>query len=168
MFRRRYGLDRSAGSVAAGDKAKDRLLQYSQQTQFVAGKNFFQNGNQWIDSAVQKHQGSKKVRIQFGSPEYFNLVSQEPKALPWLALGQNVQFVLNNVIYDITNNFMKQHVTSSLALATILLLAELRLARHKPTPGRSKRALRCVLCWIQRLDVGPDRRRQAEDLVHRE
>lgn len=41
------------------------------------------------------------MRIQFGSAEYFDLVAKQPKALPWLALGQNVQFVLNDTVYDI-------------------------------------------------------------------
>ena len=76
-------------------------MQYSQQTQFVAGKSFFQNQKQWIDSAVQKHPDAKRVRIQFGSTEYFDLVAKKAKALPWLALGQNVQFVMDNTVYDI-------------------------------------------------------------------
>ena len=78
-----------------------RSGQYAQQSQFVAGKNFFLNGKQWIDSEVQKHSKAKRVRIQFGSPEYFELVARDAKALPWLALGQNVQFVLENAVYDI-------------------------------------------------------------------
>ena len=76
-------------------------MQYSQQGQFVAGKSFFQNGQQWTDSAIQKQINAKRLRIQFGSPEYFDLVAKQPKALPWLALGQNVQFVLNDTVYDI-------------------------------------------------------------------
>jgi Ca-activated chloride channel family protein len=102
--RRALGLaDRSGGASAASsaDKSKERLVEYSQQAQFVAGKSFFQNDKQWIDSAVQKHPDAKRVRIQFGSAEYFDLVAKQPKALPWLALGQNVQFVLDNTVYDI-------------------------------------------------------------------
>ncbi len=102
--RRALGLaDGSGGAPAAtaADKSKERLVQYSQQAQFVAGKSFFQNDKQWIDSAVQKHPNAKRVRIQFGSKEYFDLVAKQPKALPWLALGQNVQFVLDNTVYDI-------------------------------------------------------------------
>ena len=52
-------------------------------------------------SLAQKQQNARHVRIQFDSPEYFALAANEPKALPWLALGQNVQFVLNNTIYEI-------------------------------------------------------------------
>jgi Ca-activated chloride channel homolog len=102
--RRSLGLSASAGlapGASPSDKSKERLVEYSQQAQFVAGKSFFQNGQQWIDSAIQKHAKAKVVRIQFGSADYFELVAQKPKALPWLALGQNVQFVLDNTVYDI-------------------------------------------------------------------
>ena len=60
-----------------------------------------QNGNQWTDSLVQKQQNAKRVRIQFNSDEYFALAVQKPKALPWLALSQNVQFVLDDTVYEI-------------------------------------------------------------------
>jgi len=102
--RQALGLSAVPSGVAAPppvDRDKERLMQYSQQTQFVAGKSFFQNEKQWIDSAVQKHPDAKKVRIQFGSADYFELAARHPQALPWLALGQNVQFVLENTIYDI-------------------------------------------------------------------
>jgi Ca-activated chloride channel family protein len=102
--RRALGLaDRSGGSAAASpaNKSKERLVEYSQQAQFVAGKSFFQNDKQWIDAGVQKHPDAKRVRIQFGSTEYFDLIAKQHKALPWLALGQNVQFVLDGTVYDI-------------------------------------------------------------------
>ncbi|MBI3849203.1 MAG: VWA domain-containing protein [Verrucomicrobia bacterium] len=92
----------TSSAVAAGPaSAAERVVQYSQQTQFAGGKNFFQNGNQWLDSLVQKVPNAKKVRIQFNSPEYFELTTKNSKALPWLALGQNVQFVLENTVYEI-------------------------------------------------------------------
>jgi Ca-activated chloride channel family protein len=90
-----------SGSVAPASEANVRLAQYSQQTMFVNGKNFFQNDKQWIDPGVQSLQNSKRTRIKFNSPEYFNLVTTQPKALPWLALGQNVQFVLDGQVYEI-------------------------------------------------------------------
>ena len=88
-------------TASPAEQSRERLVQYSQQGQFVAGKSFFQNGQQWTDSAVQKQTNAKRVRIQFGSAEYFDLIAKQPKALPWLALGQNVQFVLNDTVYDI-------------------------------------------------------------------
>ena len=43
----------------------------------------------------------KRVRIQFNSKEYFDLVAKKPETLPWLALGQNVQFALDGAIYEV-------------------------------------------------------------------
>ena len=81
--------------------SKDRLVQYSQQTRFVAGKSFFWNGQQWLDGAVQKAPNHKRLRLQFGSPEYFEFSARNPKALPWLALGQNLTFVMDVTIYEV-------------------------------------------------------------------
>ena len=88
-------------NASASDRSKIRLMEYSQQTRYVAGKNFFRNENQWVDAALQKAGKTKETRIQFGSPEYFNLLAAKPKAAPWLALGQNVRFVLDGTIYEI-------------------------------------------------------------------
>jgi len=89
------------GSPAPNADSKLRLVQYARQSQFIAGKTFFQNDKLWIDSAIQQHPDAKRIRIQFGSPEYFDLLATHEKALPWLALGQNIQFVLDDTIYDV-------------------------------------------------------------------
>jgi len=102
---RALGIAGAVPAITAAPAAEStvRLAQYSNegQGQFVAGRNAFLNNNQWIDSLVQKNAKAKHVRIQFNSPEYFALAANEPKALPWLALGQNVQFVLNGSVYEI-------------------------------------------------------------------
>jgi Ca-activated chloride channel homolog len=101
--RRSLGLT-SADSPAAkapDEQAREQLVQYSQQSRFVSGRNFFQNGSQWMDSEVQNNQAAKHTRIQFNSPDYFDFLAKNQEALPWLALGQNVQFVLNGVVYEI-------------------------------------------------------------------
>ena len=90
-------------TTAPAQQSNVRLAQYSNEGQgrFVAGRNAFQNGNQWVDSLAQKQLNAKRVRIQFNSPEYFALAAKESQALPWLALGQNVQFVLKGSVYEI-------------------------------------------------------------------
>jgi Ca-activated chloride channel family protein len=88
-------------SAPSGD-SRERAAQYTQQTRFINGKNFFQNQNQqWIDSSVQDQTNAKRVRVQFNSSDYFALAAREPRALPWLALGRNVQFVLDGTVYEI-------------------------------------------------------------------
>ncbi len=88
-------------STAPAADSKARLVQYSQQGQFIAGKNFYQNNTQWVDEAAQKFQNAKRQRLQFNSKEYFAFAAKEKRALPWLALGQNVQFVLDDTLYEI-------------------------------------------------------------------
>ncbi len=115
-FRRRYG---AAGGVPVqgsptptvpyaatspvplAQSTQARVVQYAQQSQFVAGKTFFQNEKGWIDSAIQKLPNAQHIRIQFGSADYFDLLKKHPETAPWLALGQNVQFALGNSIYEI-------------------------------------------------------------------
>ena len=56
--------------------------------------------NGWT-AEVQNNQAAKHTRLQFNSPDYFEFVAKNQQALPWLALGQNVQFVLDGVVYEI-------------------------------------------------------------------
>ena len=89
-------------TTRAGDESKARLAEYSRPGQFIAGKNFFPNAsNQWVDSAAQNLVKAKRQRIQFNSAEYFAFAAKERRALPYLALGQNVQFVLDDMLYEI-------------------------------------------------------------------
>jgi Ca-activated chloride channel family protein len=89
------------GAEPSTVSGKARLYQYTQQSQFIDGKSFFQNDKQWIDSAIQKSANAKRVRIRFASPEYFELAQKQPRAIAWLAVGQNVQFILDGTIYEI-------------------------------------------------------------------
>lgn len=99
------GLAPAATAAPAADQSKLRLAQKSQQGQFVAGRNFYQNArDEWVDENVQKAQNAKRQRIQFNSKEYFAFAAKERRALPWLALGQNVQFVLDETLYEIYDN----------------------------------------------------------------
>jgi len=102
-FARRYGIPGSANAATptAPSDAKGRLVEFSQQGQFIAGKNFYQNNTQWVDAAAQKLQNAKKQRLQFNSTEYFAFAAKNPKALPWLALGQSVQFVMGDTLIEV-------------------------------------------------------------------
>ena len=84
-----------------GQSAKAR--QVVQPMQYFAGKNFCQNAKFWVDTEVQKAEAAKakRTRVKFNSDEYFALLAKEPRCSRWLALGQNVQFVLNGTIYEI-------------------------------------------------------------------
>lgn len=106
MVENQRALGVSAGDVTitygrVADDSKVRLVQYAQQSTFVNGKNFFQNEHQWTDASVQNASTTNRARIQFGSREYFDFAARNSQALPWLALGPNVQFVFNNTVYEI-------------------------------------------------------------------
>lgn len=109
--------ERAAGAIVAGATESNRgltaltapaapaearrIAQYSQQSKFVSGRAFFQNGTQWVDSNAQDM--SKRQHVQFNSDDYFALLEKHPEAAPWLALGRNVLLALDDTVYDITN-----------------------------------------------------------------
>ena len=99
---RALGVTTLPGTPAPANDGKARLLQHSQQGQFIAGKNFYQNNEQWVDAEAQKFQNAKRQRIQFNSSEYFAFAAKERRALPYLSLGPEVQFVLDGTVYEIT------------------------------------------------------------------
>ncbi len=88
-------------AAPAEAKSTARVAQYTQQSKFVNGRAFFQNGKQWIDTTAQNL--TKRQRVQFNSEDYFALLQQHPEAAPWLALGQNVQVALGDTVYEITD-----------------------------------------------------------------
>lgn len=73
-----------------------------QQSRFAGGKTFFQNGDKWIDSDVQKQQNAKRVQVKFGSQEYFDL-AKRAQTKSWLAQNRNVEFVLDGTIYEVVD-----------------------------------------------------------------
>ncbi|MCX7824012.1 MAG: VWA domain-containing protein [Verrucomicrobiae bacterium] len=100
------GRREAAQSVAAAKPAPGettaRVVQYAQQQRFVHGRAFFQNGSQWIDSHVQAMPNARRVQVKFNSQEYFDLLARHPHALPWFAVGCNVQLALDNTVYEVT------------------------------------------------------------------
>ena len=73
----------------------------SQQVKNVSGRAVYQQDKFWIDSELQNQSDAKKVRVQFNSDEYFNLLNKEPETAQFLALGQNVRFFFKNVFYEV-------------------------------------------------------------------
>ncbi len=86
-------------------EVRDRVDQVinSQQSRYINGRSFYQNGNQWIDANVQGKVGARVVQVKFNSPEYFGLMAKHPDMPQWLSLGRNVQVVLGDAIYQIVD-----------------------------------------------------------------
>ncbi len=92
-----YALSGTAGEVAKKLQAVD------QQTRWVNGKAFAQNGSNWSDTSLQgkEQQNAKRNRVQFGSKDYFTLLTDKPESAQWLALGNSVTFALGSEVYEI-------------------------------------------------------------------
>ncbi len=90
-----------AAHVPTTAETAAKVVAYTEQTRFVGGRSFFQNGDRWIDTGVRRLRNPTTTRVQFDSPEYFNLVAAHPEAGPWLALGTQVQFVLGETVYEV-------------------------------------------------------------------
>jgi Ca-activated chloride channel family protein len=72
-----------------------------QQVKNIQGRAIYNTGKFWVDSQVQLQRSRKVKRIQFASEDYFKLLREEPQSAQFLALGQNVRFVMNNQVYEI-------------------------------------------------------------------
>lgn len=80
-----------------------RAQNISQQQKNIQGRSFYNAGKFWIDALAQqsRFQGQRARRIQFATGEYFSLLKKEPLTAQFLALGKNIRFVWNNVLYEI-------------------------------------------------------------------
>ena len=87
---------------AADREGVDRAIS-AQANRFIAGRNFFQNGAQWIDANVQAKPGARRVQVKFNSDEYFGLMGKHPSMPQWLSVGRNVQVALGDTVYEIVD-----------------------------------------------------------------
>ena len=91
----------NATPVPAAPAIAERFDQYAQQTRFVNGRAFFQNGTQWMDATVQKLPNARRVQVKFNSDDYFALLVRYAHAAQWFSLGRNIQIALDDVVYEV-------------------------------------------------------------------
>lgn len=91
-------------AVAADDREeKDQILvRNSVNNQFVANKNFINQGGVWIDSELSEPQRLPEVTVKFASDEYFRLIETNRDLAPYLSLGDQVVIVWKGKVYRIT------------------------------------------------------------------
>ncbi|MCB0617113.1 MAG: hypothetical protein KDC75_27540, partial [Phaeodactylibacter sp.] len=72
----------------------------------VQGRAQYLTNGQWLDAALWEpaNQSLPERQIQFNSKAYFELLENEPESAAFLSLGRNVRFVLNGVIWEITES----------------------------------------------------------------
>lgn len=96
---------KSGISTTTADYGYRKAQNYAQQARVVNGRAFYQNGNTWSDGTVQeqyaKNRAMKQQQIKFNSEEYFDLLKKHPEASQWLALGEEVDVVLDDTLYQV-------------------------------------------------------------------
>lgn len=96
--------DRYAKSLAAGEPVEQQAqgyrasFNYAQQARVIKGRAFYQNGNTWTDATASSKPDLKKREVKFNSDEYFALLGAHPEAAAWLALGNEVDVVLDDTL----------------------------------------------------------------------
>ena len=98
--------------LAKADASGDRNLgyrsaqsqNYATQARNLNGRAFYQNGKVWTDSTTQARLNLKQVTIQFNSDAYFALLQDHPSASQWLSLGNNLDLVLDDTLYQIRDD----------------------------------------------------------------
>ncbi|HSI35239.1 MAG: VIT domain-containing protein [Phycisphaerae bacterium] len=79
----------------------EKSQNYAEQARIVNGRAFYQNENVWNDSTAQSKKDLKTVQVKFGTDEYFDLLKKHPEAAQWLALGDNVDVVIGETLYQV-------------------------------------------------------------------
>ena len=96
--------DRFTKSLAAAGEPTEQAqgyranFNYAQQARVVKGRAFYQNGNTWTDATASAKPDLKRREIKFNSDEYFALMTEHPEAAAWLALGNEVDLVLDDTL----------------------------------------------------------------------
>ncbi len=71
----------------------------------VHGRTFYLNGGIWMDARIAERQtqGEKlaRVALAFGSDAYFNLLTEHAEAAKWLAMGERIDLLLGDIIYEV-------------------------------------------------------------------
>lgn len=90
-----------ATTTASGASGYRSPQNYAQQVRVARGKTFYQNGNTWSDADVASRQNLKNQQVAFNSEDYFALLRAHPDAASWLSLGNEVDVVIGDTLYQI-------------------------------------------------------------------
>jgi Ca-activated chloride channel family protein len=83
--------------------AKERILvDDTQNNQFFANKNFFNQSNVWVDSEFLADAKLPEIKVKFASEEYFKLAASNPELARYFSLGEEVVVVWRNQVYRVS------------------------------------------------------------------
>jgi Ca-activated chloride channel family protein len=92
----------TAAPAARGkDLDEQILIRNTTQNQFVANKNFVNQGDVWVDVVYKPELKQTEVELSFASDEYFAVLERERELAQWFALGESVIVVWKNKVYRV-------------------------------------------------------------------
>jgi Ca-activated chloride channel family protein len=98
------GLAKSVPAADAGTGYRAaQTANYASQVRVVNGRAFYQNGTVWTDATAQSQKGLKNREIRFASADYFALIERQPAVAAWLALGNEIDVVVDGTLYQVRN-----------------------------------------------------------------
>lgn len=80
---------------------KDNRGSVAQETKLIAGKSFYKNGAEWIDSEVQALKAPEVIEVEFGTDRYFELLQESEEIAQWMSVGDTLQVVIGGKLYKI-------------------------------------------------------------------
>jgi Ca-activated chloride channel family protein len=95
------GQGQPGAATTRPDAGYKETQNYAQQARVVNGRAFYQNGVTWTDATAQTKKDLKQKQVAFNSTDYFDLLAKNPDAAQWLALGNEVDVVLGDTLYQI-------------------------------------------------------------------
>jgi Vault protein inter-alpha-trypsin domain/von Willebrand factor type A domain len=90
------------GSSRKKDAEEQVIVRNTDSDRFVSNRNFYRQGNVWIDSDFKTEQNLPEVTVKFASTEYFDLINRERGIAQYLSIGEEVVVVWKNRVYRVT------------------------------------------------------------------
>jgi Ca-activated chloride channel homolog len=75
---------------------------YLMSVRTVGEKTFKLTGDEWIDTEFKDGSSLPQVKLQFGSDEFFEMITREPKLAEFFALGKKVTVVYKGKVYRVS------------------------------------------------------------------
>ena len=96
------GLAKSGADAGPAQGYRDwQGRNYAQAVKVVGGRAFFQNGSVWTDAAAQGRNSLKRTQVRFASEEYFELLRRNREVAGFLSLGNDIDVVVDDTLYQI-------------------------------------------------------------------
>jgi Ca-activated chloride channel family protein len=101
-LRKEEGLQKSAAAAGPVQGYRDwQARNYALAVKVVGGRAFFQNGAVWTDTRAQGREALKRRQVPFGGAEYFELLAGRLELAAVLALGNNLDVVVDDTLIQI-------------------------------------------------------------------